>query len=124
MITPGPSTLPPAPQRPGIDLMVETVTGEKIPVRVRELGISQFTRLSTVVDTEHSAAELYCGEPEGWSEKLTNAAIEEIVATGEKLNLEHLGRWVKRREERLKRVFPGFNLTQKIEAQVQHAAAQ
>ena len=53
-------------------------------------------------------AEMLCGKESGWADRLTNEALEAVIETGEKLNVDFFSRWVRRRLARQEIFVPGI----------------
>lgn len=93
-------------------LEVTLASGDSQQVFVHQLPIRQMPELLAVMDDENRLAELYCQQPQGWSDTLTRESSEAVVIEGERLNGDFFSRWVGRRLARQEKVMPG--ITEKL----------
>ena len=81
----------------GQDMEVTLLTGATEAVKVKLLKISQFEAYLRAVDNEPRAAELLCGQEEGWGDTLTADSLLNIVEVGHDINFTSVFRWAQRR---------------------------
>ena len=91
----------------GVELDVETMTGAKLTVKVRQVPISLFPRYADCVDKEAQMIELLCSAEKDWADTLTIESCERILKAGEDLNADFFARWLQRRMERVEKMYPG-----------------
>ena len=96
----------------GQEINVTHLDGTTETVKVRQLPIKDMPRYMACFEDEEKTVELFCAKPSGWAETLTRESFEEIITTGEALNLDFLERHAKRSQARREKVMPG--LTEKI----------
>ncbi len=65
---------------------VETLDGAKTGIRVRHVRANRLDEYAMAISNEYKLAELYCEQPAGWAETLTDESLIEVLEQGEKMN--------------------------------------
>jgi hypothetical protein len=91
----------------GVEVPVVLLDGAVETVRVRQLPIRDYPAFLAAQMDEPAMADLLCGKPAGWGERLGFDSLEMVVREGDRLNADFFGRWLRRRLERQERLLPG-----------------
>jgi hypothetical protein len=81
-------------------------------VFVRLLPIRDLPKYLACFEDEAASVELFCGKEKGWADTLTTKSFEDILAAGERLNLDPLARYAARVQTRREKLMPG--LTERV----------
>lgn len=65
-----------------------TLPGGGETVKVRQLPLCQLPNYMACVEDDPATIELFRAKPKGWANELTRESAEQIITTGEKLNLD------------------------------------
>lgn len=84
----------------GGELQLLKNDGNYETVRVLQLPVRSYPALQAAIQNEPRTVELYCGKPSGWSDTLTIAAFESVIAEGERINGDFFLRWLERQKKR------------------------
>ena len=90
-----------------IDLIMRDGTREA--VLVRQLPVSELAAYGIVLNDEPRAIELFCKKPDGWAECISMKSAEEIITTGEELNLSFFSRLHARAVKRMNLLTEGVD---------------
>jgi hypothetical protein len=92
----------------GTELSVSFLDSQRAVVKVRQLPVRDLPRYLNVYQNEAATVELFCDRPAGWADQLALESFEELLAIGEKLNLDFLSRYAARQLARNEKLLPGF----------------
>ncbi len=99
----------------GIEIEVTNLASEKETVKVRQLPLRKLGDYGLKQGDEGALIELFCDRPQGWADSLTLESQEEIVTTGDAINLPSFTRWTERRLKNGEQLRP---LTDRLSASV------
>ncbi len=86
--------------RGGKSMTVRFEDGSTEVVFIRQLPLKEFETWLQVLDDEPRSAELMCGKPPGWGERLTCVSMGELIEEAERINRDFFERWLQRRTAR------------------------
>ena len=86
----------------GLLLEVTLLDGTTQKVNVRQLPVRQLAILDEMQGDEPALVETYCGQEEGWADRLTHESYGQLVEAGDDLNAPGFADYVARSMKRLK----------------------
>lgn len=92
----------------GVALDVRRMNGTAEAVLVRQLPLRDLPRYLQAYEDEARSVELFCDRPPGWSDGLTPESFLQILAEGERLNLDFLAGYTARLQRRREAVLPNY----------------
>jgi len=86
---------------------VEKLDGTTETVEVRQFHLDACQRYLELLDDELAQVEFLCGKQAGWAKTLKIESVENLLATGERLNWDFFERWLQRRLKRMAAITGG-----------------